>query len=172
MHTPDSDSEPEEVNVKSSKELAKQLFINERKAIQSLINDKKLKRKLDNNRYIQQKEAKRNNNIEKLSQNLLDEINIDRQETNEKTKDSNGGEGNQKKSKIRDRRVCLETESTHFDVIDINNDLPKLAQNKFNNEKKNVLNFKDKMIYNNRRHKRVGSSTMNSNFVKQSFISK
>jgi hypothetical protein len=172
MEISNSDSEPEEINVKSSEENAKKLFRNERKAIQSLKSINKSKRKLENDKYFEQKSAKNFNQIEKLSQNLLNEVNFDNNDINQEFNKTIDNKSLRNKSKIKSKPIVLTTESTHFDVIDVNNDLKQMTTNKAFDGKKNLLNFKDQMLYNNKRHKRMKTSTIRSNFEKQYLASK
>lgn len=167
------DSEPEEIDTKTSKNVMIEEFDNQKKAVRDYIETNKNKRKQINDKYVKQKINKRNDfkSIEKLSQNILNEINFDSEEktkTVEKPKDKQKDKPFVKKSLKKKKSFELKTRSTRFDVINVNKDLPKIIEIKAKS-KKNAINFKDNMIFDKRRNKRIASSKQKSLVNKQSF---
>jgi hypothetical protein len=164
----DSDgSEPEEIDVKATKEAIVSTFENQRNAIKKYNDLKRSKRQTINDKYCQQKTRKNETKIEKLSTDLLNDISMD---GSDKKKDNESDPKDQTLVKRRAKRVKksfgIETESTHFDVLDVNHDLLDLMAMKAN-DKNNGINFKDKMLFDRKRHKRLSSSAQKSYFDKQ-----
>src|SRR6185437_3985832 len=85
----DSDgSEPEEIDVKATKEAIVSTFENQRNAIKKYNDLKRSKRQVINDKYCQQKTRKNEIKIEKLSTDLLNDISMDGNDKKDNESDS------------------------------------------------------------------------------------
>ncbi|XP_054166510.1 uncharacterized protein LOC128963980 [Oppia nitens] len=162
LHVVDDDSdgsEPEEINVRTAKEAIKTSIAQQKNAIKNANDLLKKKRQLIDERNCQQKKAKQSV-VDKLSDDVLNEITIGSKNPEIKTSDETSKDDtkqvSRKKKNKKKKSFKLITESTRFDVIDMNEDLKQMSSAVMTN-KKSCVNFKDEMLYNRKRNHRISS---------------
>lgn len=162
----DSDSEPEEITQESSKKIVTKLLEDEKQARNVVAKRRKQKRRLQIERNTEQQQQKKQSlNIERLPENLLQEVEIKINSKPSIEEEIVDDQPQQKRKEVKKVEKILETSATRFMATTVE-ELSKPKDKDFY-RKSACLNFRDQMLFDKKRNRRSRTWRVLANNVKR-----